>query len=328
MLVRMAKELGIESGDKTRTDCTVVESNIHHPTDSSLLWDCARVLTRLMGVAKEEFGLEFHDHSRRAKRRAFGISNAKTTPQRKRLYQDLIKVTKKTIAQAESIAEQLDGIQPASWTQVALLSMLATDLPHYVDLAHRVISQTERRVFGGETVPAAEKLVSIFETHTDIIIKDNRETQFGHKLCLTSCASGLVTDAVVEQGNPADSTLAVKMMERHKQLFGKAPRQACFDGGFASRSNLAEIKELGVKDVAFSKRCRLELEDMVSSRQVYRQLRAFRAGVEGTISFLKRVAGLGRCLWRGFASFKAYVQASVLACNLLVAARHVLAARG
>jgi len=328
MLVHKAQELGIESGDRTRTDCTVVESNIHHPTDSSLLWDCVRVLTRLMGMAKEEFGLEFHDHSRRAKRRAVGIDSAKTKPQRKSLYRDLIKVTKKTITQADSTAAQLGGVEPTSIAQVALLSMLSTDLQHYVDLAHRVIAQTERRVFDGETVPAAEKLVSIFESHTDIIIKGNRETQFGHKLCLTSCASGLVTDAVVEQGNPADSTLAVKMMQRHQELFGKAPRQACFDGGFASRSNLVELKQLGVKDVAFSKRCRLEIQDMVSSRQVYRQLRAFRAGVEGTISFLKRVAGLGRCLWRGFASFKAYVQASVLACNLLVAARHVLAARG
>jgi hypothetical protein len=149
------------------------------------------------------------------------------------------------------------------------------------DLAHRVTSQTERRVFDGETVPAAEKLVSIFEPHTDITIKDNRETQFGHKLCPTSCASGLVIDALVEQGNPADSTLAVKMMERHQQLFGRASRQACFDGGFASRSNPTQLRALGIKDVAFNQRCRLEIADMVRSRQLYRKPRAFRAGVEG-----------------------------------------------
>jgi len=328
LVVRKAQELGIEVGKKTRTDCTVVESNIHYPTDSSLLWDCTRVLTRLMSTAKLEFGFEFCDHSRRAKRRSVGINNAKTAAKRKSLYRDLLQVTKKTVTQAQSIAAQLDGVDAASIQQVGLLAMLSTDLPHYVDLAQRVISQTERRVLDGETVPAAEKLVSIFESHTDIIIKDNRETQFGHKLCLTTGASGLVTDAVVEQGNPADSTLAVKMIQRHQELFGKAPRQACFDGGFASQRNLAEIKLLGVKDVAFSKRCRLEIEDMVSSTQLYRKLRAFRAGVEGTISFLKRVAGLGRCVWRGFESFKAYVQASVLSCNLLVVARHVLAARG
>jgi IS5 family transposase len=143
---------------------------------------------------------------------------------------------------------------------------------------------------------------------------------------LTSGASGLVTDAVVEQGNPADASLAVRMVQRQKDLYGKPPRQVCFDGGFASRANLADIKALGVADVAFHKRCRLEIEDMVKSTWVYRRLRAFRAGIEGVISFLKRGFGLGRCLWRGFRSFQAYVQASVLACNLLTVARHALAA--
>ena len=152
------------------------------------------------------------------------------------------------------------------------------------------------------------------------------ETLYGHKICLTGGVSGLVTDAVVEQGNPADSTLAVKMIEHQRDLHGKVPRQACFDGGFASRTNRAAIKELGVKDVAFHKRCRVEIQDMVKSTWVYRQLRAFRAGVEGVISFLKRSFGLDRCAWRGLESFKAYVQASVLACNLLTVARHALAA--
>lgn len=324
MLVVKAQKLGVESGVKVRTDCTVVESNIHHPTDSSLLWDSVRVLVRLMGKAKEEFGIGFHDHSRRARRRALGISNAKSMPQRKPLYRDLVKMSDKTARQAEWVAKQLDDVEPRSILQMALAQALATELHHYAALANQVISQTERRVFRGETVPASEKLVSIFETHTDIIIKDSRETRYGHKLCLSSGASGLVTDVVVEQGNPTDSTLAVKMIKRQKELFGKAPRQASFDGGFASRNNLADLKQLGVQDVAFNKRCRLELEDMVKSTWVYRQLRNFRAGIEGVISFLKRGFGLGRCLWRGFQSFQAYVQASVLACNLLLLARHVL----
>jgi IS5 family transposase len=190
-----------------------------------------------------------------------------------------------------------------------------------------VLSQTERRVFRGESVPASEKIVSIFEPHTDIIIKDNRETEYGHKICLTTGASALVTDVVVEKGNPADCTLATKMIERHKEAFGTAPRQASFDGGFATRTNLDEIKALGVKDVAFHKRRGIEVEQMTSSQRVYKKLRAFRAGIEGSISFLKRVFGLERCTWRSFDSFRAYVHASVLACNLLVAARHVLAAR-
>jgi IS5 family transposase len=326
MMTLQAKGLGVETGQKIRTDCTVVESNIHHPTGSSLLWDSVRVLARLMECARDEFRIKFHDQRRRAKRRALNINNAKNDQQRKPLYRDLLKVTKKTVSQAESTIEQLAEVVPDGPVQMAQLTALTTELGHYVDLAQRVIYQTERRILDDEQVPASEKLVSIFETHTDIIIKDNRDTLYGHKLCLTSGASGLVTDAVVEKGNPADSTLAVKMVQRQKELYGKAPRQACFDGGFASRANLAEIKALGVEDVAFHKRCRLEVEDMVKSTWVYRQLRAFRAGIEGVISFLKRSFGLDRCLWRSFESFQAYVQASVLACNLLTIARHALAA--
>jgi hypothetical protein len=155
-----------------------------------------------------------------------------------------------------------------------------------------------------EVARASEKIVSLFEPHTDIIIKDRRDTPYGHKICLTSGASGIVTDVVLLRGNPADSTLAVTMIERQKQLFGNAPLQASFDGGFASRDNLADIKNLGVQDVAFSKRCRLEISDMVKSSWVYRQLKNFRAGIEAGVSFLKRAFGLDRCLWRGLESFR------------------------
>jgi IS5 family transposase len=326
LVVLQAKKLGIERGDKVRTDCTVVESNIHHPTDSSLLWDCVRVLVRIMGKVKEEFGITFSDHSKRAKRRAMNISNAKSFEQRKPLYRDLIKIADKTIKQAEQIARQLDGVAPQSIMGMALAVAFAAELRQYVELATQVVSQTERRVVRGESVPAGEKIVSIFEPHTDIIIKGNRETEYGHKICLTTGASGLITDLVVEAGNPSDSTLAVRTIERIKGIFGKAPLQASFDGGFASRANVADIKALGVKDVAFNKRCGLEVTDMVKSKPVYRALSAFRSGIEGTISFLKRAFGLARCMWKGFASFKAYAQASVLACNLRILARHILAA--
>src|ERR1700722_69744 len=114
------------------------------------------------------------------------------------------------------------------------------------------------------------------------------------------------------------------MIERQRELYGRAPRQASFDGSFTSRANLATLKGLGVEDVAFSKGRGLSISEMVKSTWVYRRLRDFRAGVEGTISFLKRAFGLGCCTWSGLASFKSYVWGSVLACNLLVVARHLL----
>ena len=291
-LMLYAAANGIEAGEKVRTDCTVVETNIHHPTDSSLLWDCVRVLTRLMSRANEDFGVGFADHRRRAKRRALGILNAKTNKQRLPLYRDLLKVTGRTVKNAERVAEELDAVAMPDMMALVRTGALAQEIRQVVELTKRVIDQTERRVLHGESVPAGEKLVSIFEPHTDIIVKDRRETLYGHKICLTAGASGLVTDVVIEEGNPADSTLAVKMVERQRDLYGKVPRQVSFDGGFTSRSNLAAIKELGVEDVAFSKRGALQITEMVKSTWVYRTLREFRAGVEGTISFLKRAFGL------------------------------------
>jgi IS5 family transposase len=323
-LVLHAAVNGVEKGRKVRIDATVVESNIHAPTDSSLLWDCVRVLVRLQGEARDDFGLSFNDHSLRAKRRAMAILNARTTEQRLPWYRDLLHVTDKTVKSAERIAEELDHSEPIDIIALMRAGALAQELRHYIELAKRVISQTQRRVLRGESVPAAEKLVSIFEPHADIIVKDRRETLYGHKIYLTAGASGLVTDIVIEEGNPADATLAVKMIERQRELYGRAPRQACFDGSFSSRDNLATIKELGVEDVAFSKARGLSITEMVKSSWVYKRLRDFRAGVEGTISFLKRVFGLDCCTWSGFASFKSYVCGSVLACNLLVVARHLL----
>ena len=150
-------------------------------------------------------------------------------------------------------------------------------------------------------------IVSIFEPHTDIIIKDRRETFYGHKVCLTSGSSGLVLDLVVERGNPADSTLAQKAIERVRSVLGRAPKQVTFDGGFSSKANVQDIRAMGVEDVVFSKHVGLDITDMAKSSWVFRTLRNFRAGIEAGISFLKRTFRLGRCNWSGFDSFSAYV---------------------
>jgi len=327
LLIKKAQHLGVEKGEKVRTDCMVIESNIHHPNDSSLLGDCVRVFTRLMKRANEKFGLRFKSRRLRAKRRVLDISNAKSMKERTPLYRDLLKITKETVNEAEQLAAQLDHVECETVMEAVAAQAIAAEIRHFLPLANQVISQTKRRVVDGESVPADEKIVSIFEPHTSIISKSNRVTEYGHKVCLTTGASAIVTDVIVETGNPSDATLAVKMIERQKEIFGRAPKQASFDGGFATRSNLAAIKALGVKDAAFHKRRGIEVKEMTSSDRIYKKLRNFRAGIEGVISFLKRAFGLERCTWRGFASFRAYVHSSVLACNLLVIARHVLAAR-
>ena len=134
----------------------------------------------------------------------------------------------------------------------------------------------------------------------------------------------MILDCKVLEGNPADSTLAKGMVERQIEIFLRPPRQIVFDGGFASKGNLTEIKGLGVRDVAFSKGPGLAVDEMVKSSWVYKRLRDFRAGIEGNISFLKRIFGLERCTWRTRSSFQSYVWSSILSFNLLVLARNLL----
>ncbi len=319
-LVGWAVERKIEKGRKVRIDATVTESNIHAPTDSSLLFDGVRVLVRLLHRAGRHFGVgHFSDHQKRAKRRALAILHTGSAKKRKNAYRDLLKVTKKTVGYAAVGAKRLGGVDGE------LASCLAAELHQAVALVRKVVDQTERRVLHGESVPATEKIVSLFEPHTDIIVKDRRDTFYGHKVFLTGGVSGLILDCVVVDGNPADTTMTVPLLERQKRILGVAPRQAAFDGGFASKDNLRDAKALGVEDVAFSKKRGLEVSEMTRSSWVYRRLRNFRAGIEGLISFLKRAFGLDRCTWRGVESFASYVHASVLAANFLTLARHLLA---
>lgn len=327
LLVGEAKSKRVDDGKKVRVDTTVVESNIHQPLDSNLLLDSVRVLTRLMRRGCREMGskLVIPDRGKRAKRRALGILNARNMETRKPLYRDLVKVTEETIERAHNVTATMDrAIQRKKQLACDELMALRAELSHYTSLALRVVDQTRRRVFAGESVPATEKLVSIFEEHTDVIVKDRRDTFYGHKICLSTGKSSLVLDCTVLDGNPADSTLAEMMIDRHIEITGSAPRQAAYDGGFASVANLEAIKARGVQDVAFSKARNLAIADMARSTWVYRKLRDFRAGIEATISFLKRSFGLDRCTWKSFGSFKSYVWSSVVSFNLLVIARHQL----
>jgi transposase, IS5 family len=281
-----------------------------------LLWDGVRVLTRIMLRAHDKYGTTRTNHKRRAKRRSIAILNAGRMDRRIPLYKDLLKVTHKTVRAAESAAQEL--VQRGA-------VLYATQLQHFIPLVKRVIDQTERRVLRGESVPAAEKLVSIFEPHTDIIRKDRRDTYYGHKLTISTGRSGMVLDLVVEKGNPADSTLAVRSADRHAALFGERPQRAAFDGGFASKANLEALLSAGTREACFSKPAGVSVEQMTSTPRVRRILKRFRAGIEATVSFLKRSFGLSRCTWTGLPRFRAYSWCSIVAHNLLTLARALLA---
>lgn len=324
VLVEHALAHEIETAQRLRSDSTVIATAIHEPTDSRLLVDCVRVLTRLLREAGGYVTLTFTNHNRRAKRRGIAIQHSATAEKRLPLYRDLVKVTENAVVSAQCSVDELVRVYPSEAFDTPDLRDLHASLKHYVKLAKKVIDQTSRRVFNDETVPASEKIVSIFEPHTDIIRKDRRDTLYGHKVFLTTGASGLIVDCFVERGNPTDSTKAVALAERAIEVLGKPPEQIVFDGGFSSRANLSAIKELGIRDVAFSKSPGIAIKEMVKRTKLYQGLRNFRAGIEGIISFLKRSFGWDRCAWRTFGSFRAYTWGSVIAANLVMLARHSL----
>ena len=321
VLIGVARQEGIENGKTIRGDTTVVDADIHEPSDSSLLWDCVRVALRQMKrIAAVEPALHgsFRDFTRRAKRRAYEI---KFSPRRKDLhsgYRDLIRVTEAVADQGRALLRRVEGLETPG------LERPRRKLHDVLEQMVRIVDQARRRVLQGEAVPAAEKLVSIFEAHTDIVVKDHREVRYGHKVCLSGGRSSLILDCVIEEGNPADSTLVERTLERHVALFGQAPQQACFDGGFASKANVQRAKALGVQDIAFHRKAGLEISEMVRSAWVFRRLRNFRSGIEGCISTLKRAFHMDRCTWRSLRSFHAYVWSCVTSFNLIALARHKL----
>jgi len=310
----------VEPARTVRMDATVVPAAIPHPTDSNLLLDAVRVLDRLLRRMNTAAGFTaYHRHLKRVKRRAIEIAHLapQKTARRRACYRELLDLTQATVTYAACALAHLEGAPQLTPAQRDVRDEIAALLP----LVAQVMDQTDRRVFQEEAVPADEKLVSLFEAHVDVIVKDRRETYYGHKIFLTTGRSGLILDCAIPKGNPADSTWTVPLVRRQQALFGRAPRQASFDGAFASKDNLADCKALGVADVCFAKKRGLAVLDMVRSEWVYDKLRRFRAGIEAGISLLKRVFGLARCVWKGAGGFHAYVRTAVFAANLLVLAR-------
>jgi transposase, IS5 family len=318
-----AKEEGFEKGKKVRLDSTGVESNIHYPTDATLLQDAIRVITRLLTqgyqlVPKPDY--RFSDHNRVVKRRVLKIKNAKSAKERQKAYKDLLHMAEGVRGDALGAISALASY-PSAGEQIPFVDNLLKELKRAIGLLDRITDQARRRVIDGEKVPASEKVVSFFEDHTDIIEKGQREIVYGHKVFLTGGKSGLILDCMIVSGNPADTDLFIPMLQRQEHRNGKPPLQTAADGGFASLDNLNRAKQMGVKDVSFSKRRGLSVLEMVKSLWVYRKLKNFRAGIEANISRLKRAFGLTRCTWTEWEGFKQYVWSAVVSYNLAVLAK-------
>ena len=318
----------IESGRCIRIDSTAVETDIHHPTDSTLLADGVRIITRWLTEGKElipQPQYQFSDHQRVVKKRVMTILNARKDAVRQKAYRDLLYCAGLVRGYAATAIPELASYQGHDLADTFTGHELARKLTRAVRILDKVIDQTERRVLKGEKVPASEKIVSFFEDHTDIIVKGGRDTDYGHKVYLTGGASTLILGCFIARGNPADSDQYQSLLVQHNEWFGRMPRQVTADGGFASKDNLAFAKDNGVKDAVFARKRSLSILDMAKSAWVYKKLRNFRAGIESGISALKRAFGLDRCTWSGWEGFKRYVWSSIVSYNLLVLARIRLA---
>jgi IS5 family transposase len=313
----------------------VVETDIHFPTDSTLLWDCVRVLTRnARGILDELPGLpeRFSNRTRSARRRMQEIQ--RLTPKQREhqqvgKYRDLIKITQQVVDTARAVAKAAP--RPAA-KELDLMGMLRVDarcaeIKHYAGLADRVLAQSRRRVLEGEQVAAQEKLYSIFEPHTDLIKrgKANKPVEFGHKVFLAETRRGLILDYWVIDGNPTDDVHVKQWLERHIDRFAAAPHLCATDRGFYSRDNVDAVRRSGVHIESLPQRGghKSEQRQAHEKSRAFKRAQRFRAGVEGRISVLMRGRGMRRCLLEGKERFDLFLATVVLANNLLVIAAHL-----
>ncbi len=334
-LTELATQLKVTKGRKLRTDGTVVETNIHHPSDSSLLADSVRVLGRTLRRAKEvliertDLHQEiFRNRVRSVRRLARQVGEAMrkngetAREQGMHAYRKLVKATQKTIEQAQQVLPALQAMTGKEAER--LTEVLETFIPR----AEQVVSQTIRRVFQGEKVPAGEKIVSLFEPHSAIIRRNKarKPTEYGHKVWLDEVDGGIVTRWEVLEGNPNDEQQWLPSLEHHIKCFGRPPNQMSADRGVHSTHNEHIAQERGVKRVILPQPGRKnEARKRHEKQRWFQQGRRWHAGVEGRISVLKRRNELDRCRDHGIQGFGRWIGWGVIAGNLLVIGRYVAA---
>jgi len=318
-LLCYAQEKKVERGKSLRVDTTVVGTNIAYPLDSHLLWDSIRVLTRIMERSRQDIpdiNFAFAKRTRRAKKLCYRIvmaKGSKAKDNRQRFYKDLIKIANEVLLMGKRCLRELKK-HPQSKT----LPFFGP-LDHYLTMSAIAIDQCERRVLKGEKVPASEKIVSIFEDHTDIIKrgKSQSPTEFGHKVLITTAKSGLITQYRVFRGNPDDARMIPDILTIHQNQYGQAPKGLCGDRRFFSSDNETSAYTAGVEKVSICKPgYRSKARQQIEKQRWFKNLQRFRAGIEGIISALMRSYGLKRCLWKGWDAFQSYVGLSVVTFNL------------
>jgi IS5 family transposase len=321
-LAQAAVKSGTIDVSTIRADTTAVETNIHWPTDASLLWDTWRVAARLLrqgrALAPETVPHRFHD--RKVKRLYLFITRYITSknPRRQRKVRAAFR---KLIVRVEGILEAARWF--CDWAPLVNkieLTAIADELRRFLPAMKRVAQQARRAQIDGEKVPAAERVFSIFEPHTELIKRGRHQkpVEFGHMVLLCQSPEKFITDYETYRHRQADCQLTEEVIERHEGLFGKTPEVLAADMGFCPDEEKYEELQGRVGTLAIPRRMR-DLADAVMS-----MWRSFRAGIEGTISGLKRAFRLARCHYRGFKCFAAALGLGVFCHNLVVLAKQAM----
>jgi transposase, IS5 family len=329
-MVTIAQEKGVAAGRRMRVDTTVVETNIHYPTDSSLMGDGVRVLTRAMKKITKiagEVGAKLRDRSRSVKLRVLDI--ARTARARgpegqerlKRTYGRLLNSTSRVVGQAKRFAKEIaEGIKRSTDVTAQLaLDGLRQEIDEMVPRVQQVMRQARARIFSGET-RSEGKIVSLFEPSTEVIRKGKaaKPTEFGKMVKLQEAENQIVIDYEVYDQRPSDSDLLIAAIETHQARLGRTPRLVAADAGFYSAKNEAAAKAKGVKRVCIPNRSTKSPErKREQKKRWFRNGQRWRTGCEGRISVIKRRHGLGRCRYRGDAGMKRWVGLGVIADNLV-----------
>ena len=328
-VIALGKAWQITTGERVRVDSSVTETNIHYPTDSSLLNDSARVLSRLLrearGVLQPRSSLAkawFRDRHRQAKRlaREIGYAARKSLENKEKmspkLYAKLIELVEQLLAQVAQVQLRLRN------ATAKLTSQMSEALQAYVPMVQKVIEQATQRIFNGKAVAAQNKIVSLFEPHTAIIVRGKakpKETQFGAKVWYTEVDGGLISEYRLLLGNPPDADQVIPSLHYHRRLFGRAPKEITGDRNTYSPDNEKVARALGVKRVALPYRGHKSDRRKRHERQPwFRTALRFRNGIEGRISQLQRARALSRCLNHGRSGLERWVGWGVIANNIAV----------
>lgn len=304
---------GLEDVKEFRQDTTVVETDIHYPTNNSLVWDCIKECERLLKHLKEEIeGFSYEEYKTKAKKIYFRINVSRNEEKRVKLFLKQLKMFIECINQVSNIVKKkLEyGVTVKAQGYIGALESL-------IPVMKKVYQMTERREIFKEEVPVDEKIFSIYEQHTDIIVKGQREVQFGHKVNLGSGKSNLILTCDILEGNPKDSELYQGTIEKLKKDYGKTPGSSTADGGFASTANIEYSKEVGITNIVFNK-IRGSIQNVAKNKWVENKLKRWRSGIEGIISNLKRGFQIRRCNWKSFAHYGQKVFWSIIGYNLRV----------